>query len=148
MSPKGAGRRARAEEGALEGILGLWGWVSDEGVRGMAATLSGEAQIGQGRRGALRREGLERPEDEAGVGATLCPLCPGGAQPGAAGRQETRPRGHWGGLRVNPEYDRLTTAKWDDWFTGTRDLEDLAVADFEVVEAGERIAWTGDCVRE
>ncbi|MCK6514262.1 hypothetical protein L6R46_04300 [Myxococcota bacterium] len=49
---------------------------------------------------------------------------------------------------MNPEYDRLTTAKWDDWFTGTRDLEDLAVADFEVVEAGERIAWTGDCVRE
>lgn len=53
-----------------------------------------------------------------------------------------------GTIALTAQSDRLTTAKWDDWFTGTRDLEDLAVADFEVVEAGERIAWTGDCVRE
>jgi hypothetical protein len=75
-------------------------------------------------------------------------VCPRGAHRGAKGRRETGPRGPWGRFWANPESDRLTTAKWEDWFTGTRDLEDLAVADFEVVEAGERIAWTGDCVRE
>jgi hypothetical protein len=37
----------------------------------------------------------------------LCPLCPRGAQPGAAGRRETGWEGPGGLFGVKPEYDGL-----------------------------------------
>lgn len=52
-----------------------------------------------------------------------------------------------GNIALTAQSDRLSTAKWEDLLTGSRDLEDVQVSDFEVVEAGERFYWGGDCTR-
>ncbi len=52
-----------------------------------------------------------------------------------------------GNIALTAQSDRFTTAKWED-LLGTRDLTDLQVSDFEMVEAGERFIYTGNCVRE
>ncbi|MAT27316.1 MAG: hypothetical protein CMN29_20575 [Sandaracinus sp.] len=51
-----------------------------------------------------------------------------------------------GQIALTAQSDRLTTAKWED-LLGPRDLSDLEVGDFEMVRAGERRTFTGDCVR-
>ena len=52
-----------------------------------------------------------------------------------------------GQIALTGQSDRFTTAKWAD-LLDTRDLEIIQVGDFEMVEAGERFEYTGDCVRE
>jgi hypothetical protein len=52
-----------------------------------------------------------------------------------------------GNIALMGQDDRSTTAKWDDLLE-PRDLSDLKPRDFELVEAGERFTWTGDCVLE
>jgi len=52
-----------------------------------------------------------------------------------------------GNIALMGQDDRSTTAKWDD-LLAPRDLDDLKPRDFELVEAGERFTWTGDCVLE
>ena len=42
--------------------------------------------------------------------------------------------------------DRFTTRKWEG-LLGSRDLQALRPADFEMVDAGARIPLTLDCVR-
>jgi serine/threonine-protein kinase len=52
-----------------------------------------------------------------------------------------------GNIALTAQSDRFTTAKWDG-LLDAGDLDALEVSDFEMVEGGERIAYTGDCVRE
>lgn len=52
-----------------------------------------------------------------------------------------------GSVALTGQSDRFTTAKWADVGLGPRDLDSILVTDFEMVEAGERFAWTGDCTR-
>jgi serine/threonine-protein kinase len=51
-----------------------------------------------------------------------------------------------GNIALTAQSDQFTTAKWDG-LLGPRDLDTLQVSDFEMLEAGERIPYTGDCVR-
>jgi serine/threonine-protein kinase len=51
-----------------------------------------------------------------------------------------------GNITLTAQSDRFTTAKWDG-LLAPRDLDTLQVSDFEMLEAGERIPYTGDCVR-
>lgn len=43
--------------------------------------------------------------------------------------------------------ERDTTSSWDNAGLGPHDLKDLGWSDFEVVDSGPAIAWTGNCVR-
>ncbi|MCG3138349.1 MAG: hypothetical protein HJJLKODD_02212 [Phycisphaerae bacterium] len=52
-----------------------------------------------------------------------------------------------GQIALTARSDRYSSSKWVD-LLDTRDLADLQVTDFEMVEAGTRISYTGDCVRE
>lgn len=52
-----------------------------------------------------------------------------------------------GNVALTAQSDRFTSAKWDE-LLGPRDLDGIQITDFEMVEAGERIEYTGDCVRE
>jgi serine/threonine-protein kinase len=52
-----------------------------------------------------------------------------------------------GTIALTAQSDRFTTAKWEG-LLGPHDLSDLQVTDFEMIEGGTRIAYTGDCVRE
>jgi serine/threonine-protein kinase len=52
-----------------------------------------------------------------------------------------------GNIALTAQSDRFTEAKWDG-LLDTRELTDLQVSDFEMVEAGDRFTYTGDCVRE
>jgi hypothetical protein len=51
-----------------------------------------------------------------------------------------------GQIALTARSDRLSTAKWDT-LLGSRDLADLQVRDFEVIELGDPITYTGDCTR-
>lgn len=51
-----------------------------------------------------------------------------------------------GNIALTAQSDRLTTAKWDG-LLGARDLTALGVTDFEMIDGGQRINYTGDCVR-
>lgn len=51
-----------------------------------------------------------------------------------------------GDIALTAESDRTTKAKWGGLLGGD-DLGQLEVSDFEMVEAGQRFAFTGDCVR-
>ncbi len=51
-----------------------------------------------------------------------------------------------GTIALTAQSDRFTQTKWDG-LLGPHDLRALSVSDFEMVAAGERIAYTGDCVR-
>ena len=49
-----------------------------------------------------------------------------------------------GNIALTAQSDRFTTAGWDG-LLGPHDLNSLQVTDFEMVEAGTRYQWTGDC---
>jgi hypothetical protein len=51
-----------------------------------------------------------------------------------------------GTIALTAQSDRFTTAKWDN-LLGPHDLAALEVTDFEMIEAGLRIPYTGDCAR-
>lgn len=51
-----------------------------------------------------------------------------------------------GNIALTAENDMYTTAKWNG-LLGSRDLDVIKVSDFEMVEAGDRIPYNGDCVR-
>ena len=51
-----------------------------------------------------------------------------------------------GQIALTGRSDRTTTAKWDG-LLDAHDLSSLAVTDFEMIDGGERIPYTGDCVR-
>jgi hypothetical protein len=51
-----------------------------------------------------------------------------------------------GNIALTAQSDRLATAKWADHL-GSYDLSSLQVSDFEMVDGGSRITYTGDCSR-
>ncbi|HSA33520.1 MAG TPA: hypothetical protein P5077_07335 [bacterium] len=51
-----------------------------------------------------------------------------------------------GQIALTGRSDRTTTAKWDG-LLDPHDLSSLKVTDFEMVEGGDRIPYTGDCIR-
>jgi serine/threonine-protein kinase len=51
-----------------------------------------------------------------------------------------------GNVALTARSDRSTRAKWAG-LLGPRDLETIRPADFEMVDGGERIPLTLDCVR-
>jgi serine/threonine-protein kinase len=51
-----------------------------------------------------------------------------------------------GNIALTAQSDRFTVAKWDN-LLGPHDLAAIQVTDFEMVEGGERILYTGDCRR-
>jgi serine/threonine-protein kinase len=51
-----------------------------------------------------------------------------------------------GNIALTAQSDRYTTAKWDS-LLGPRDLADLQVEDFDVIDHGAPIALTLDCMR-
>ncbi len=51
-----------------------------------------------------------------------------------------------GQVALTAQSDRFTTAKWSG-LLGSRELEAIQVSDFEMIDGGARIAYTGDCVR-
>jgi len=51
-----------------------------------------------------------------------------------------------GNIALTAQSDRYTTAKWDG-LLGPRDLADLAVEDFDVIDHGPQVPLTLDCVR-
>jgi hypothetical protein len=51
-----------------------------------------------------------------------------------------------GTIALTAQSDRFTTAKWSD-LLGPLDLRALQVTDFQMVAAGDRFDYTGDCVR-
>ena len=51
-----------------------------------------------------------------------------------------------GNIALTAQSDRFTQAKWSGRL-GPRDLDALRVGDFELVQAGPRFAWDGDCER-
>ena len=52
-----------------------------------------------------------------------------------------------GNIALTAQNDADTTAKYADMDFGPRDLQDLKVTDFEVVDMGTPIRLTSDCVR-
>jgi hypothetical protein len=51
-----------------------------------------------------------------------------------------------GNIALTAQSDTYTTAKWSDHLE-PRDLASLQVSDFEMVDGGERIPLTLDCMR-
>jgi serine/threonine-protein kinase len=51
-----------------------------------------------------------------------------------------------GNITLTAQSDRLTTAKWAG-LLGPRDLQAIQPQDFQLVEAGARLTWNGECVR-
>jgi len=51
-----------------------------------------------------------------------------------------------GNVALTAQSDRFTTAKWQG-LLGSRDLQAIQVSDFQMVDSGARIPYTGDCVR-
>jgi serine/threonine-protein kinase len=51
-----------------------------------------------------------------------------------------------GTITLTAQSDRFTTAKWEG-LLDPRDLAQLLVTDFELLDSGERITYTGDCTR-
>jgi serine/threonine-protein kinase len=52
-----------------------------------------------------------------------------------------------GTIALTAQSDRFTTYSWDG-LLDTRDLVAIQVTDFEMIDGGTRIPYTGDCVRE
>lgn len=54
-----------------------------------------------------------------------------------------------GNLAWTAQSDRFTTAKWDDANVdlSPNDLDLISAADFQMIAAGTRYVWTGDCAR-
>ncbi|HEX2880695.1 MAG TPA: hypothetical protein VHO25_14280, partial [Polyangiaceae bacterium] len=54
-----------------------------------------------------------------------------------------------GNVTFTAASDRTAEHTWDEVGFGPHDLKDLQWSDFEVVELGERFAWSeGDCQRD
>ncbi len=51
-----------------------------------------------------------------------------------------------GNVALTARSDRGSALRWED-VLGSRDLDTVQVSDFQMVEAGTRHTWTGDCVR-
>ncbi len=51
-----------------------------------------------------------------------------------------------GNIALTAQSDRFTTAKWAGRL-GPHDLATVKITDFQMVEAGPRFTWTGDCTR-
>jgi serine/threonine-protein kinase len=51
-----------------------------------------------------------------------------------------------GNVPLTAQSDRFTTSKWDG-LLGPHDLDGIVPGDFEMIEAGQRFDWSGDCVR-
>jgi serine/threonine-protein kinase len=51
-----------------------------------------------------------------------------------------------GQVALTAQSDRFTTEKWSG-LLGSRDLQAIQVSDFEMIDGGARIAYTGDCAR-
>ncbi len=51
-----------------------------------------------------------------------------------------------GNIALTAQSDRFTQAKWDG-LLGPLDLRAIQPSDFELVNAGPRLTWSGDCVR-
>jgi serine/threonine-protein kinase len=51
-----------------------------------------------------------------------------------------------GQIALTAQSDRFTTNKWSDVGLAPQDLAELQVTDFEVVDMGDPIVWSGDCV--
>jgi serine/threonine-protein kinase len=51
-----------------------------------------------------------------------------------------------GNVALTAQSDRFTTAKWSG-LLGSRDLQAIQVSDFQMVDGGVRLPYTGDCVR-
>ena len=51
-----------------------------------------------------------------------------------------------GNVALTAQSDRFTPAKWSG-LLGSRDLSAIQVSDFQMVDGGERLPYTGDCVR-
>jgi serine/threonine-protein kinase len=51
-----------------------------------------------------------------------------------------------GNIALTAQSDRFTTAKWSGLLE-PRDLDAIQVTDFEMIEGGARIPYTGDCLR-
>jgi serine/threonine-protein kinase len=51
-----------------------------------------------------------------------------------------------GNVALTAQSDRFTTAKWTG-LLGSRDLQSIQVSDFQMIDGGARIPYTGDCVR-
>lgn len=52
-----------------------------------------------------------------------------------------------GNVALTAQSDRFTAAKWDG-LLGPHDLAAIRITDFDMIEAGERIHYMGNCVRE
>ncbi len=50
-----------------------------------------------------------------------------------------------GNIALTAQSDRFSEVKWDG-LLDTRDLDAISVTDFEMIQAGERYTFTGDCV--
>lgn len=50
-----------------------------------------------------------------------------------------------GNIALTAQSDRFSEVKWEG-LLNTRDLDTISVTDFEMIEAGERFTFTGDCV--
>jgi serine/threonine-protein kinase len=50
-----------------------------------------------------------------------------------------------GNIALTAQSDRFSEVKWEG-LLDTRDLDTISVSDFEMIEAGERHTFTGDCV--
>lgn len=50
-----------------------------------------------------------------------------------------------GNIALTAQSDRFTTHKWSEVGVDSYSLQDIKVADFEVVEMGDPIDWSGDC---
>jgi serine/threonine-protein kinase len=51
-----------------------------------------------------------------------------------------------GNIALTAQSDRFTTNKWADLNMDSYALADLQVTDFEVVDMGDPINWSGDCI--
>jgi serine/threonine-protein kinase len=51
-----------------------------------------------------------------------------------------------GSVALTAQSDRFTTAKWSG-LLGPRDLQAIQMSDFQMIDGGTRIPYTGDCLR-
>ena len=51
-----------------------------------------------------------------------------------------------GNVALTAQSDRFTAAKWTG-LLGSRDLQAIQVSDFQMIDGGARIPYTGDCIR-
>ena len=52
-----------------------------------------------------------------------------------------------GNIALTAQSDRFTVHKWAGML-GSYDLQAIQVTDFEMIDAGQRFTYTGDCVRQ